>query len=61
MDGECPHRSSPADAPSYDVDFYADAFILDPLRTMRRCARSVPVVWLAAPPQLRSDPIRGGA
>jgi len=46
MDGECPHRSSPADAPSYDVDFYADAFILDPLPHYAAMRALGPVVWL---------------
>ena len=33
-------------APTYDVDFYSDAFILDPLRHYERMRELGPIVWL---------------
>lgn len=46
MEDGCPHRRSPADVPSYDVDFYADAFVRDPLPHYAAMRALGPVVWL---------------
>lgn len=42
-----PFGAPPLDAPSYDRDFYSDAFILDPYPHYARMRALGPVVWLS--------------
>lgn len=46
MGSGCPRRRFAGNAPSYDVDFYSDDFIRDPLPHYAAMRALAPVVWL---------------